>query len=131
MPNTRNTLVPPAVPRTKAIAMMPPKHAYSALKILNLFQKIVFLFLFVLIGLLFVYNWHATLVTLVTILTIIYFLDLIFNLSIIFRSSAAPTEIQISPAEIAKKHIWPTYTIFCPLYKEAHILPQFIKAMEG
>jgi cellulose synthase/poly-beta-1,6-N-acetylglucosamine synthase-like glycosyltransferase len=111
-----------------------PKHSLhkqSAKKILNITEIILFFVLLAAGIILFVFNWHAALILLVSILTIIYFLDLIFNLSIIFKSSIHATEITVSSKEIGEKKIWPRYTILCPLYKEAHILPQFIKGMNA
>jgi cellulose synthase/poly-beta-1,6-N-acetylglucosamine synthase-like glycosyltransferase len=74
----------------------------------------------------------ATLIVGVAGLTFIYFADLLFNLYLIYRSFAKEPEIKINPEEIAKvpPDLWPTYTILCPLYKEAEILPQFVSAME-
>ena len=111
------------------IVVMPSRHEHSALRILSRPQKIIIALLSTAFVILLFDNWHGTLVGIITILTVIYFFDLVFNLSVIFKSSTAPTEIKISDEEIVARKVWPTYTIFCPLYKEAHILPQFIKAM--
>ena len=77
-------------------------------------------------------NWHATLVALVALLTFLYFADLLFNFFLIIRSFTKDPEIKIDENEINEyKKGWPTYTILCPLYKEAHVLPQFIKAIKS
>jgi len=78
-----------------------------------------------------IYNWHFTMVSIFAVLTFIYFADLLFNLYLIFRSLTKPAEIQISKKEMdsIKDQDWPTYTVFCPLYKEWQVLPQFITAM--
>lgn len=80
----------------------------------------------------FVINWHITFVILLAVLTTVYFLDLLFNFFLIYKSFRNSPEIKVSDEEI--RHIpqdkWPMYTIFCPLYKEAHMLPQFITAMK-
>lgn len=76
-----------------------------------------------------VINWHATLVALVTFITVWYFIALLFNLYLISRSYSKDIEIRVSPQEIAARDDWPMYTIFCPLYKESAVVPQFIKAM--
>lgn len=61
-----------------------------------------------------------------------YFLDLIFNFFLIYRSFHKEPEIGFAKSEIEKRNSegnWPFYTIFCPLYKEWEILPQFIEAI--
>ncbi len=74
-------------------------------------------------------NWHATITILIAILTVLYFVDLLFNFFLIFRSFSKSPEVQITAAQIAAQKEWPTYTIFCPLYKEWEVLPQFVTAM--
>ena len=89
-------------------------------------------FIFFLIALLIfgiISNWHATITLLIAILTFLYFSDLLFNFFLIFRSFSKSPEIQITDEEIAENDEWPTYTIFCPLYKEWEVLPQFVTAM--
>lgn len=85
--------------------------------------------LLLLIGLALVVNWHTTLLVLVAFLTTIYFADLLFNMFLIGRSLRKFPEIKISKPELAsvRKNQWPTYTILCPLYKEAEVLPQFVR----
>ena len=96
-------------------------------------QKITILTLVViaLIGLFI--NWHATLVGIVAFLTIVYFLDLLFNLFLIVRSYTKAPEIKVSEDKLKaiKDNDLPTYTVFCPLYREWNVLPQFIKAMDS
>ncbi len=78
-------------------------------------------------------NWHQTLLWTIATITVLYFLDLIFNMFLIFRTFKNNPEIQVSNQEIQEKseEFWPTYTIFCPLYEETHVLPQFISAMNN
>jgi len=77
-------------------------------------------------------NWHTTVVVLIAALTFLYFADLLFNFYLIFRSFAKTPELSVTPEEIEDhKGSWPTYTVFCPLYKEAHVVPQFISAMSN
>lgn len=68
----------------------------------------------------------------VAVLTTIYFTDMCFNFYVILRSLQKPPEIAIDPQEIAalKDRDLPIYTVLCPLYKEAHVLPQFFAAIE-
>jgi cellulose synthase/poly-beta-1,6-N-acetylglucosamine synthase-like glycosyltransferase len=76
-------------------------------------------------------NWNRTVIVAIAIMTLLYFGDLLFNLYLIYRSFARPTELTIDPDKIAKasETSWPAYTILCPLYKEAHVIPQFVEAM--
>lgn len=94
------------------------------------------LFLFTLLGIFIgglMINWHATLIVFVSMLTVIYFADLLFNFFLIFRSFSREPEVKISALSWQKvpDNIWPLYTIFCPLYKEVDILPQFISAIQN
>ncbi|MCX8008959.1 MAG: glycosyltransferase [Patescibacteria group bacterium] len=76
-------------------------------------------------------NFQLTLIIILAFLTIVYFIDFLFNLFLIYRSFSKAPEITISKEEIdavPDKH-WPMYTIFCPLYKEWNVLPQFITAI--
>lgn len=90
-----------------------------------------FLFMGLLIGL--AYNWHATIVGIITVLTFIYFADLLFYLFLIYRSFSRTPEITVSEEELAKipDSSWPAYTILCPLYKEWRVVPQFVSAINS
>jgi glycosyltransferase XagB len=75
-------------------------------------------------------NWHATILITLATLTLLYFADLVFNLFMIYRSFTRNPEIVITNEEVdADQRIWPKYTVFCPLYKEWQVIPQFVKAM--
>jgi cellulose synthase/poly-beta-1,6-N-acetylglucosamine synthase-like glycosyltransferase len=77
-------------------------------------------------------NWHATIVLTIGMMVLIYFSDLIFNFFLIYRSFTKSAEIKVISEEIdeLEENDLPTYTIFCPLYKEADVLPQFVAAIE-
>ncbi len=79
----------------------------------------------------FVINWHLTLIILLILLTSLYFIDIFFNLYLIIKSFSKTPEIKISKKEIENlaDNELPTYTIFCPLYKEWRVIPQFVTAM--
>lgn len=80
----------------------------------------------------FILNWHAAAIGLFGALTALYFLDLLFGAFIVFKSYAALPEIRISAKELSRlrDEDCPTYTIFCPLYKEWRVAPQFVAAMQ-
>jgi cellulose synthase/poly-beta-1,6-N-acetylglucosamine synthase-like glycosyltransferase/glycosyltransferase involved in cell wall biosynthesis/O-antigen/teichoic acid export membrane protein len=77
-------------------------------------------------------NALSTAITAVAILSGIYFIDVLFNLYVILKSLHFPPEISVPKDEVAalKEKGLPLYTILCPLYKEARVLPHFVKAME-
>lgn len=68
---------------------------------------------------------------LVGLLSILYFIDTVFNTMLVLRSLNKPGEIQVNEAELAalSTESLPTYSILCPLYKEASVLPQFLRAI--
>lgn len=103
----------------------------SAFIRLSTSQKLsIFLFL-ILIGLCLVLNFLLTLQIIFTFIISFYFLDLLFNLFLIYRSFNKEPEITFTEEEIASRSTlnWPTYTIFCPLYREWEVVPQFIEAI--
>lgn len=103
----------------------------SAVKQLSAAQRLIGIFLCILLIAAFVINWHLSLVVFVATITMYYFSDFLFNLFLIFRSFAHSPEIHISTQELANEDTrgWPVYTIFCPLYKEWQVIPQFITAI--
>lgn len=103
----------------------------TAFKRFSLRQKSFFIALLALIVIGVALDWHATVITLLGLLTTLYFTDLLFNLTLIINSFVKPSEIIITEREINKinEKDWPTYTVFCPLYKEWKVIPQFVSAM--
>jgi cellulose synthase/poly-beta-1,6-N-acetylglucosamine synthase-like glycosyltransferase len=68
----------------------------------------------------------------IAVLSCIYVIDVCFNMFLVFKSFQSAPELSFTPDELAeiKEGDLPTYSILCPLYKEAHILPQFIEGLE-
>jgi cellulose synthase/poly-beta-1,6-N-acetylglucosamine synthase-like glycosyltransferase len=94
-------------------------------------QIIILSVLAVIILIAFILDWHATLLTLVAILTVYYVLQICFDFFLSYRSLSHDHEIEITSQAINRyKKEWPSYTVLCPLYKEANILPQFVEAMK-
>lgn len=93
-------------------------------------QKITILSIIMFFAIGLAINWRVTFVSLITTLTIIYFTDLLFNFFLILQSFLSPAEIFIKDEDLQKTENWPSYTIFCPLYKEGNVIPQFIDAIE-
>ncbi len=97
---------------------------------LSRWQVIVLFLLLVSISAGLALNWHLGIVIFVSVLTVLYFGDLLFNLLLVSKSFTKDNEITVSSAEIAWYHDeWPIYTVFCPLYKEWQVVPQFVEAI--
>jgi len=103
----------------------------SALHVITAEQKFgIFLVLACVITAL-ILETSTTAKVLVGILSLIYFADVVFNFFLILRSLHNPPEISISQDELKEindKDL-PIYTILCPLYKEAHVIPQFLDSI--
>ena len=68
---------------------------------------------------------------LVGVLSILYFIDALFNIVIVSRSLQKDHEIHVSDEELSQldESTLPMYSILCPLYKEAHVVPQFLEGI--
>jgi|SRR5579885_245637 len=66
------------------------------------------------------------------IVSSIYLIDIGFNMFLVLQTFQKTTELSFTQKEIEGiiDAELPLYSILCPLYKEAHILPQFIKELE-
>lgn len=106
-------------------------HSESALYSLSRAQKIFLLIAAELLIAALIINWHTTIVVFIAALTLLYFVDLLFNFYLIYRSFSRPNEIVVKRSDINQvpDSDWPTYTIFCPLYKEWQVLPQLVDAL--
>jgi glycosyltransferase XagB len=104
-------------------------HRQSAIHVLTSRQRS---FLLILLGVFLVglgVNMLETFKVVVAILSFVYFVDVIFNLALILKSLHSPPELSATDDEIdalADRDL-PIYTILCPLYKEAHVIPQFVE----
>ena len=107
-------------PGSSALDVVTPK---QQLTIIGIFLTLLVCFLIVPL---------STAKVFVGVLSLIYFLDVVFNFYVILRSLHYPPEIKISKSETAllKDKDLPVYTILCPLYREAHVIPQFLTAIE-
>lgn len=65
------------------------------------------------------------------VLSIIYFLDVAFNLYLVLKSIGTSHELHLSQASLKALSLLdlPVYTVLCPLYREVHVLPQFLEAI--
>lgn len=64
-------------------------------------------------------------------LNAMYFFDVFFNLYMTVKTLYTSAEIVSTDEELKalKERDLPVYTVLCPLYKEANIIPQFVEAM--
>ncbi len=79
------------------------------------------------------YGFHLTaLVVTVALITAVYVGDLLLTMLLAVRTLGDSPEIRIDDDLVRSlaDAPWPRYTILCPLYKEAEIVPQFVQAME-
>lgn len=66
-------------------------------------------------------------------ITVMYFCNLVLNVIMAIRSFRNTSEERISDdiVHALKDAHWPEYTILCPLYREAQVVPQFVQAMQA
>jgi glycosyltransferase XagB len=104
----------------------------SAFFTFKLWQKVVVISLIALAVSGLLINTKLTLIIVIAALTFIYFLDLAFSGFVLTKSLHKPPEIEIEEKEYEplKKNSLPVYTILCPLYKEANVLPYFVDSIK-
>jgi cellulose synthase/poly-beta-1,6-N-acetylglucosamine synthase-like glycosyltransferase len=71
-------------------------------------------------------------ITAIALVTIFYFGELLVNFLLAARTLSMPCaeEIDNELVYALKNADWPAYTVLCPLYHEAAVVPQFVKAMQ-
>ncbi len=91
---------------------------------------ILWTILIILMGL--IINPLVTVIGVVAVLSLIYFIDVLFNVYVVLKSLHFPAEISYkkSQLEAIKSKDLPIYSILCPLYKEANVLPHFLNSIE-
>ena len=67
------------------------------------------------------------------VMTVLYLAALIVNflLSVLTLSESPEEQINDAIVHALVDVEWPRYTILCPLYHEAKVVPQFVRAMQG
>lgn len=132
-PNTDNVMLNAGIAykRRRFITHSTLRHENSALITFTFWQKAFLLstISFLILGM--TLNAYTTVVVFVAVLSTIYFFDVIFNLVVVLKSLHFPPEIKIENQDMEnmdEKNL-PLYSILCPLYHEAKVLPQFISAM--
>lgn len=117
--------------RKKFLTHTTLNHANSAIVTFTRFQKAFILSIFLLFILFLVLFTKSTLIITVAVLSTIYFLDVFFNLFLVLKSLHFPPELHFEEDDIKSldNSRLPKYTILCPLYKEATVLPQFVESI--
>jgi len=101
-----------------------------ALKVFRMYHLWVLCFVILLvILLLLILGLKDSIIAATATISTLYLADLIFNLRLVLSSLHNPGSIKVTSDELKKEREWPTYTVFCPLYKESAILNQFVEAM--
>jgi len=118
--------------RTRFVTHTTLHHDISALETFIPWQKV---FLLSLVGLfilgLIITPLHTG-IAFFAFITTLYFIDVFFNLGLVLQSLKTPPELCSTEEELAalNEKDLPLYSILCPLYKEAHMLPHFMDAIE-
>lgn len=106
-------------------------YKHSAIQTFHLRQKIVIILLGggVVLGV--ILNWRETIIIIVSLLSFLYLADLLFSFFLTIKTLKKSSEIVISKDEINSldDNELPIYTIFCPLYKEWQVIPEFVKSI--
>jgi cellulose synthase/poly-beta-1,6-N-acetylglucosamine synthase-like glycosyltransferase len=73
-----------------------------------------------------------TMITAIALVTIFYFGELLVNFLLAVHTLSVPCAEVIDDEMVyaLKDADWPAYTVLCPLYHEAAVVPQFVKAMQ-
>jgi len=104
---------------------------YSAIQTFSFGQKVFFIATPLLLIYLFLLFPLPTARGVVAVLSILYFADAIFNVFVMLKSLYKDHDIHVDESELAKlnEEKLPIYSILCPLYKEAHVVPQFLEGI--
>jgi cellulose synthase/poly-beta-1,6-N-acetylglucosamine synthase-like glycosyltransferase len=120
----------PSIPITTYNTL--PQHATAQVTFTHT-QKIIIAIMLLVLLVLLVVNWQATLFSIIVMLSFFYLADMLFYFFLSFKSIRDLPEIHITPTQLQSldRVQLPTYTIFCPLYKEHAVLSQFTEAMQN
>ncbi len=111
----------------------PFRYKYSALQTIT-HKQVVFVIALALIWItLMIVNWKITLAWTISLITLGYMTHLVLDVTVAIGAIRNPGEEHIDEnmIEALKDADWPPYTILCPLYKEAQVVPQFVKSMRS
>jgi len=109
----------------------PFQHALSAYKTLTRKQAVVLSTIMLGCGLGLLFYGVKLVVVIIAMITLLYFSSLLLDFLLAMLALSQSTEEQIDDAIVhaLADADWPQYTILCPLYREAEVVPQFVQAM--
>src|SRR5947209_67737 len=69
----------------------------------------------------------------IAVVTVFYLSDLLLSFWLCVRTLGRPSRVSIDNAVVRALVYadWPRYTVLCPLYREAAVVPQFVQAMQA
>ncbi|MEO6890074.1 MAG: glycosyltransferase [Ktedonobacteraceae bacterium] len=69
----------------------------------------------------------------ISVITVLYTFNVLLNVSLALRTfrNSPEEHIRDDIVQALKNADWPVYTILCPLYREAQVVPQFVQAMQA
>lgn len=105
---------------------------FSAIQTITVKQAITLIILVLACVLAFFFSWAATLVGSIAVVSTLYIGDLLLScfLASHILSDASEDRIDDGVVRAIGEAVWPHYTVLCPLYREAVIVPQFVQAMQ-
>ncbi len=104
----------------------------SALGVLGIRELVIFGIILECIAIGFVLNPLLFIQVFIALLSSIYLIDVLFNLYLVLKTIRGSSELKFSKEELSEidESRLPIYSILCPMYNEAHMLPQFISGIE-
>jgi len=111
----------------------PFRHALSASKTLTRGQAVILSLIVLGCVLSLLFYGVKLVVVIIAIITLLYFSSLLLDFLLTMLAFNRSTEEQIDDAIVCAlaDADWPQYTILCPLYREAEVVPQFVQAMQA
>jgi cellulose synthase/poly-beta-1,6-N-acetylglucosamine synthase-like glycosyltransferase/transposase len=111
----------------------PFRHALSASTTLTRKQAAVLSILMLGCGLGLLFSGVKLVVVMIAMISLLYLSSLLLDFLLTMLALSQATEEQIDDAIVhaLADADWPQYTILCPLYREAEVVPQFVHAMQA
>src|SRR6266496_4744074 len=111
----------------------PFRQALSASKTLTRGQAVILSTLMLGCGLSLLFYGMKLVIVIIALITLLYLSSLLLDFLLAMLALNQSTEEQIEDAIVhaLADANWPQYTILCPLYREAEVVPQFVKAMQA
>ncbi len=106
-------------------------HRHSALTTFTTSQRNIIVAALFVIVIALILQPRPTAIVVVAIMSFVYFVDVIFNFFLILKSLNYPPDLSFTNEQLKEVNDadLPIYSILCPLYREAHILPGFLEAI--